>query len=970
MPLVQTRGAASAQGFGEFSQPAGPANYIDDVFSTFLYTGTGANQTITNDIQLGDASVFAAQSTTAIPAVTNRNNSALAANSSIAVAFGYIGSLGGWQTTSYASTADGVTWTSRTMPVSSAWFAATQGNGTFVVASFSVQSYSVSSLAYYSTDGLNWSSASGFPTNFSPDKAVYTNSQFFLVGEVEGGGSVFYKSSNGASWSSTPSPSGVSRTFDIAYGNGTYVVISGSNSFTSTDLSSWSNSVSQGGALSICFGNGVFILGTSTGLRRSTDGISWTTVSGAPTYIYDAVYDGTKFIGVTNSGTVVTSTDGLTWSVYQSAVTDSLARVALLGTKTVFMQNGTNNRYAGVINSFTPSSFGKGGMVWLKSRSAATNHFLFDTTRGVLNEINSNTTDAQASLANSLTAFNSNGFNLGSATGINVNAATYCSWTFREQPKFFDVVTYTGTGSARTISHNLGSAPGMIIVKAYANMGSLGNASAWNVYHRSLGNTKSVFLNSTSSEQTSSTYWNNTSPTSSVFTVGTDTEVNASGVTYVAYLFAHDAGGFGTAGTDNVISCGSYTGNGSATGPVITLGYEPQYLLVKRSSGADNWILLDMMRGMPSSGTNYRLFPNLSDAETGNIDIAPLATGFQPIDAGSAVNQSGQTYIYMAIRRPMKVPTAGTSVFQPILYTGNNTDNRLINTGIVTDMTMARRRNNTSTGSFYTADRLRGNASLGTAITDAENTDADSFMTPTLGVGNSFSAMNGFGVGNDVARGLNGSSTLQLAYAFQRRPGFFDEVCYTGTGSPQNIAHNLGVAPELIITKTRGVAEDWGVYSTPTGNGNCLFLNTTGLPDPSSGYWNNTTPTSTVFTVGSNGRTGTSGRTYVAYLFASCPGVSKVGSYTGTGATQTINAALPTGARFVFIKRTDSTGEWWVFDTASGMVSGNNPRLAFNLDNSQIFADWVFTVTNGFQIVTSDATVNASGGSYIYLAIA
>lgn len=113
-----------------------------------------------------------------------------------------------------------------------------------------------------------------------------------------------------------------------------------------------------------------------------------------------------------------------------------------------------------------------------------------------------------------------------------------------------------------------------------------------------------------------------------------------------------------------------------------------------------------------------------------------------------------------------------------------------------------------------------------------------------------------------------------------------------------------------------------------------------------------------------------SGSTYVAYLFASCPGVSKVGSYTGTGATQTINCGFTGGARFVMIKRTDSTGDWWVWDTARGMVAGTDPRSLFNNTNAETNANWVYTATTGFQIVTSDATVNASGGTYIYLAIA
>jgi hypothetical protein len=160
-----------------------------------------------------------------------------------------------------------------------------------------------------------------------------------------------------------------------------------------------------------------------------------------------------------------------------------------------------------------------------------------------------------------------------------------------------------------------------------------------------------------------------------VFTVGPDN--NQSGFTYVVYLFAHNAGGFGTSGNDNVISCGSYTGNGSTSGPVIDLGYEPQWLLVKgASSGAAfAWTISDNMRGIPMSGDTPMLFPNNADAESAfqGHGFEVTATGFKPTSTFSATNASGQTYIYIAIRRgPMKTPTTGTSVFNTALRTTGN----------------------------------------------------------------------------------------------------------------------------------------------------------------------------------------------------------------------------------------------------------------------------------------------------------
>jgi hypothetical protein len=214
-------------------------------------------------------------------------------------------------------------------------------------------------------------------------------------------------------------------------------------------------------------------------------------------------------------------------------------------------------------------------------------------------------------------------FPVGAANQINRSGALFASWTFRKQPKFFDVVTYTGNSTAgRTIAHSLGSTPGFIIVKA------TNNGSDWFCYHTSLGATKRILLNTTGASATDANAWNNTAPTSTVFTVGAGADVNYTGVTYVAYLFAHNAGGFGLTGTDNVISCGSFTtdGSGNAT---VTLGYEPQLVIIKPTGIVSNWNIIDTMRGMPASGSDNRLFPNLSAAEdTGFGGIAPTATGF------------------------------------------------------------------------------------------------------------------------------------------------------------------------------------------------------------------------------------------------------------------------------------------------------------------------------------------------------
>jgi hypothetical protein len=620
---------------------------------------------------------------------------------------------------------------------------------------------------------------------------------------------------------------------------------------------------------------------------------------------------------------------------------------------------------------------GKGGLVWIKSRSGTTGHRLTDTIRGATKSLVSETTAGEATESTGLTAFGTTGFTIGADVDYNTSDAIYASWAFAKKTKFFDIQTWTGTGSNRTISHSLGSVPGCIMVKRTDTTGD------WQVYHRSLANTEYLVLNSTAGKATGATRWNSTTATSSVFSLGTDATVNASAGTYVAYIFAHDAGGFGLTGTDNVVTCGTYVGTGSPL--TITLGYEPQWVLIKTTGGnLEGWSILDNMRGMPVTGTTPYLFANSSVVEnqTSNFNARVTATGFV-VDASTS--NEGLDYIYIAIRRgPMKVPTDATKVFAPVAYTGTSADNRLVDAGILTDMTMARIRTTTSTGGFYVADRLRANASLATTSTNSENTDLDSFMTPTVGYGSSFSAMNGFGVGNDTTRQLNQSSTSQLAYAFQRAPSFFDVVCYKGDSvSGRQVSHNLGVPPQLIIVKSRSTSTSYTGPVVGFGSDQSVLLNTAEAEGTQIGGYpqvlNVSSRKSYFVVLDSNGdETGSQDgvnyvtTTYVAYLFATCAGVSKVGSYTGTGTTLQVNCGFTGGARFVLIKRTDSTGAWHVWDTARGIVSGNDPYLLFNTTAAEVTnTDYIDTYSAGFEISsTAPAAINASGGSFIFLAIA
>jgi len=603
---------------------------------------------------------------------------------------------------------------------------------------------------------------------------------------------------------------------------------------------------------------------------------------------------------------------------------------------------------------------GKGGLVWTKSRSNDNIHWLVDTVRGVGNYINSNNTSAQGNDVNLIPSFLSTGYTTG--TNLSISPRTYVSWTFREQPKFFDIVTYTGNGTNQNIPHNLGSVPGCIIVKRY-----VGASSQWLVYHRSASGSpeNSVLqLNRTDAVITSATTWNATQPTSSVFSVGSNPSVNSSGDSFIAYLFAHDAGGFGLTGTDNVISCGSFTtdGSGNAT---ISLGYEPQWLLVKQSSGTGFWRIWDTMRGWSvatGGGSTADLYPNDSAAENfgganGNGGF-PTATGFY---ANGGVFNPSQTHIYIAIRRgPMKVPTDATKVLAPVARTGVPTRVFTVTGNLTPDLLMIKQR---SGGANFTwMDRLRGtNLPIYSNATQAETSKT---------LMKSFD-MTGY-TGDAFDTEVNGDGDTYINYLLKRAPSFFDVVCYTGTGSARTVEHNLAAVPELMIVKSRSSAYFWRAYSSATGNTKILIPNTDDAPLTSTSTWNSTTPTSSVFTLGTDGQANGSGQTFVAYLFATCAGVSKVFSYTGNGSSQTINCGFTGGARFVMIKRTDVAGDWYLWDTARGINADTDPRLRFNSGNSENNTeDTIDAASSGFIVNQASGTdVNVSSATYIGLAIA
>ena len=321
--------------------------------------------------------------------------------------------------------------------------------------------------------------------------------------------------------------------------------------------------------------------------------------------------------------------------------------------------NGANHMaattYTGTLlsNSITNSGGFQPDLVWIKSRSAATDHKLTDSVRGVTKGLISNTTGAETTDSQGVTAFGSSGFTVGTDTTYNNLSATYVGWQWKaggtavsntsgtitssvsaNTTAGFSVVTYTGTGANATVGHGLNVAPSMFITKKRSS------TSDWGVYHSSLTSAAYyLLLGSTAAQASGATYWNSTAPTSSVFSIGTADPTNISTATYVAYCFAAIAG---------YSAFGSYTGNGSADGPFVYCGFRPRFVLIKRTDSAVDWVLFDTSRNTYNVTTG-QINPNTSAAEDNSytwLDI--LSNGFKCRVGLLGTNASGGTYIYAA----------------------------------------------------------------------------------------------------------------------------------------------------------------------------------------------------------------------------------------------------------------------------------------------------------------------------------
>ena len=455
---------------------------------------------------------------------------------------------------------------------------------------------------------------------------------------------------------------------------------------------------------------------------------------------------------------------------------------------------------------------------------------------------------------------------------------------------------------------------------------------------------------------------NKNTVTGSTVTPGT---ITSNGNPQVAYITPFDdpAGFvFGENEDQNVITCGSYTGSG-ATNLDVYVGFESQYLLIKNVDRAGTgWQIFDCIRGIVTGGDDALLTADSDNVEGTNHDYLDLtSTGFKLITTSDVVNYNGDNYIYMAIRRPDgyvgKPAEAGTGVFA--MDTSNaETTIPCLDSNFIVGFALVKKPSASETWSA--SGRLMSGRYLVPNDTSAGAAGADYSWDSNVGWG----------------KGLNSANQ---SWMFKRHAGF-DVVTYKGNGtSGLQIPHSLSKTPEMIWVKNRSSVKKWVIGHKDLNGGSNpweynLYFEDNAEVDSTS-RWNDTAPTSTHFTLGDTGYVNQNGDAHIAMLFASVSGISKVGSYTGTGSSQDIS--LDFTPRFLIIKRTDDTGNWVVYDTTRGWSSSSNKVLILNSSDSQytftgtdIYAEPGLSNgdTKGFRPVNAHGDSNTNTSTYVYYA--
>ena len=621
-------------------------------------------------------------------------------------------------------------------------------------------------------------------------------------------------------------------------------------------------------------------------------------------------------------------------------------------------------------------------LVWIKSRDNTRNHRILDSIRGTNKELYPNLTNAEGTFA-ALSSFDSNGFTL-STSDANYNAIgeDYVAWCWKaggtkvantdgnntgtvnvsaNADAGFSMVEFTSeSGSGKTAGHGLGVAPKLVIFKVR----NLSGRSWWTFTTVIDGSHDYLVLNGTAAKVDAA----EAAPTDSVITQPT----TASGRNYIAYCFADVAG---------YQKIDKYTGNGSANGPIIETGFEPAFVMIKNTDGSDSWdrwYISDNKRL-----TDGYLYANENLAEQSYQAIKMLSNGFEVITNDTGVNQSSNTYLYLAIAAdPDQTDPTVDNSFDVVTYTGNDSSQD-IETDFKPDLVWIKRRTSSEPHAIY--DSIRGiNKQLSSDSAGAEATNSSPYEGFTAFNDNGFTVGNNGGTNrapnnyvawvwkagdhDDNLPQINTEGTIDSTVSVNDAAGF-SIVKYTGNETAsQTVGHGLSSSPEIAFIKQLDGGRDWTVPLFTQTSGDYLHLNARNGKQTDTNKWS--AVSSTTFTVGADPYTNGTGSPYIAYLWYSVSGHSSIGTYSGSSSTVTVTTGF--SPRFVIIKRIDVDGnDWIMYDQDRSSGTNMNDYLVPNdglqeITNSAIDIDATAT---GFTVESGNwVGINASGGSYIYMA--
>ena len=587
-------------------------------------------------------------------------------------------------TNSIMYSADGVTW-SNAAAVSGNWYSVTYGDGKFVAVS--EYSSSAGQQVMYSSNGTSWTTANGIPTN-QWCSVTYGNGKFVAVSNTQSN-RVMY-STDAINWTSVQSADDNQRWWSITYADGKFVSVerdSNGKAMYSTDGINWSlASVPASSWRSITYGDGKFVAisgsGTSNDIMYSTDGINWTSTGQAQSQGWQSVtYGGDKFVAVTGWGTyqIMYSYDGITWEgdftkltltndkVFNSSDDTEMNTIDQVLTEGTIVDGPagpdelafSTTLYSGNSVMHRPITTGidntADSLIWVKNRTQAGyvhvlsgQHLLnggFTNASGsAITNLWTNSNAGGDTTTNYITGVLDNGFTIGNSGHVNDPGNNYVAWNFREAPGFFDIQTYIGisegaANQGQAISHDLGSEPGMVIIK------NLDGTDSWMVYHKDLEDRTWIRLNED---------WAKSGPldgifpsthSSTEFNIGPDTSINRLNDNYVAYLFAD---------TPGKIKCGTYTGTGGSHSVDAGFTGGCAWVMVKNTSNSGDWSISDSTRYYG----NDHLYPNHHGQEDSSPQFHVNDNGFGLSGGNVDWNASGDKYIYVAIASNAMAPGA------------------------------------------------------------------------------------------------------------------------------------------------------------------------------------------------------------------------------------------------------------------------------------------------------------------------